>query len=95
MPSLERLASIKNQYAPGFAACDNAFQFCYSKLFGVSFDKGNPTWQCHNDNSVDLRIVLESLHRMDDDWLVVDMQELLGDVLPHARAGSCGRFSIM
>ena len=43
-----------------------------------------PSIDAHDDNVIDCLMALERFESVDEHGLVIDIDELLGDILPHA-----------
>ena len=56
------------------------------KLVGVRLQHHFPSLQANDTDAIDKRMVLERLHRIDDNRHVVNSHKLFGNVLSHAVA---------
>lgn len=72
------------------ASGEDPFELGDVVLVGVGLEYDFPAWEADDGDGVDVAAVLEGLHGVDDDGLVVDTHELFGDVLPHAVACAAG-----
>jgi hypothetical protein len=72
------------------ATWENPLQLIYIELVGIGLKDGFPTLQTDYGDGVDVRMLLETLHRMDNDGAAIDVHKLLGYVLTHAvSAATC------
>ena len=60
------------------------------ELVGVGLQHHLPALEADHREGVDLRVLLEGPHRIDDDGDIVYGHELLGNVLSHAVADTAG-----
>ena len=49
-----------------------------------------PPVNTHNFDCIDLRVFLKTLQRVNDHWLVINIDKLFGNLLPHSVAGTPG-----
>ena len=66
------------------------FQLVDAELVGIRLQHGLPTGQAHHGNAVNVGMLLEGLHGVDDDRTVVNVHKLFWNVLSHAVAGTTG-----
>ena len=72
------------------SAREYPFQLGNAELVGIRLQYRFPTCQTYHSNTLNIRMLLKSHHRMDDDRTVVYMHKLLWDVLSHSVARTSG-----
>ncbi len=77
--------AVADRLLAGLAAGDHPLQLRDPVLLGVGPQDVVPAVDADDFDGVDARVLLEALKRVDEDGLVVDVQELLGDVVSHPR----------
>jgi hypothetical protein len=69
---------------------ENPLQLIDIELVGVGLKDGFPSVQTYYGNGIDIWMLLEALHCMDNDGAAIDVHKLLGYVLAHAvSAATC------
>ena len=67
-------------------------QFIDAELVGIRLYHSLPSCQTYHCNAVNIGMLLEGPHRVDDNRAVVYMHKLFGNVLTHAVARSSGYY---
>jgi len=64
------------------------FQFIDIELIRIRFKNSLPSCQTYDGNGINVRMHLKTFQCVDYDWTTIDMQKLLGNVLPHTATGT-------
>ena len=86
----QSLESVADGVLIAVASLEDPLQFGDVELVGVGLQHHLPALEADHREGVDLRVLLESPHRIDDDGDIVYGHELLGNVLSHAVADTAG-----
>ena len=65
------------------ATRENPLQLVDIELVGIGLKDSLPSIQAYYSNGIDIWMLLEALHCMDNDGAAIDVHKLLGNVLPH------------
>ena len=86
----QSLESVADGVLIAVASLEDPLQFGDVELVGVGLQHHLPALEADHREGVDLRMLLEGPHRIDDDGDIVYGHELLGNVLSHAVADTAG-----
>lgn len=82
--------AVADRFLRGIAALGYPFQLIDIVLFGVGRQDAVPAIEADYLYCINARMLLESLKGVYDDGLVIDIEKLLGDVLPHPLSAAAG-----
>ena len=84
--TFQAIDSVADGFLAGLASGDDCDQLVDVELLGVGAGDLFPTFDTDHDDFIDFGVPLEAFQSIDDDGLIEDIDELLGQVLAHARA---------
>ena len=88
--ALKRVNAIPDRLLARRAARHNLRKLVDAELLGIGPHHVVPALNAYHYDVIHVGMTLKRLERIDEHGLVVDVDELLGDVLPHTRTGASG-----